>query len=108
MYGGGDYMKYSPPNSYINILDYKSPKHLADYLKYLSANKSAYEAFFQWKPYWKPVINNEFLRRGFCRLCEIVNKGNVHRTYRNAHDWWVKGRCNQTIVKKAIKSAQFH
>ena len=106
VYGGADYRKLSPPNSYINILDYESPKSLAAHLKHLSANDSAYEAFFQWKPYWKFIGNNDFLRRGFCRLCEMLNRGDVVKTYRDVHKWYVHGRCNETIVEKVVKSGK--
>ena len=106
VYGGVDYRNYSPPKSYINILDYDSPKHLAGYLKYLSKNASAYEELFQWKPYWKSISNNEFLRRGFCQLCEIVNKDDVYKTYSDVHKWYVDGRCNNTIVEKVVESSK--
>ena len=34
--GGADYKVVAPPGkSYINVFDFKSPKHLADYLLYL-------------------------------------------------------------------------
>ena len=38
-----------PPSGYINVLDFKSPKDLADYLLYLDKNTTAYNAYFKWK-----------------------------------------------------------
>ncbi len=40
VYGGTDYTRDSPPHSVINIMDYRSPKHLAEYLHALAANIS--------------------------------------------------------------------
>ena len=47
--GGADYTKHAPPHSYINVLDYESPKELADYLIHLANNREEYEAYFWWK-----------------------------------------------------------
>ena len=38
-----------PNNSYINIADYKSVKHLANYLKLVSNNKTLWESYFWYK-----------------------------------------------------------
>ena len=47
--GGADYSKFAPPNSYINVIDFQSPKHLADYLKLLNENDDLYAHYFNWK-----------------------------------------------------------
>ena len=47
--GGADYREHAPPQSYINVLDYESPKDLADYLIHLANNREEYEAYFWWK-----------------------------------------------------------
>ena len=47
--GGADYKEHAPPQSYINVLDYESPKDLADYLIHLANNREEYEAYFWWK-----------------------------------------------------------
>ena len=39
--GGSDYKLVAPPNSYIDVHDYKSPEHLAEYLEYLDRNLTA-------------------------------------------------------------------
>ena len=38
-----------PPHSYINALDFKSVKHLADYLIQLDENEEEYLKYFEWK-----------------------------------------------------------
>ncbi len=36
--GAGPYERYAPRSSYINVFDFESPKHLANYLLYLDKN----------------------------------------------------------------------
>lgn len=43
--GKPDYTRFAPKHSYINVYDYKSIKDLADYLKYLSINETAYNEY---------------------------------------------------------------
>ncbi|RNA15250.1 alpha-(1-3)-fucosyltransferase C-like [Brachionus plicatilis] len=44
--GGGNYSYFIPKTGYINVLDYKTPKDLADYLLYLEQNKTAGKIIF--------------------------------------------------------------
>lgn len=49
VFGSGNYSRFIPKSAYIDAYDYESPKHLADYLKYLDKNVTAYNEYFQWK-----------------------------------------------------------
>lgn len=40
--GGANYTAVAPPNSFINALDFASPKHLADYLQEVARNETLY------------------------------------------------------------------
>ena len=60
--GGGNYAHYVPKSAYINARDFKTPKHLATYLKYLSKNKTAYNEFFKWKKYVRVYKENHNMR----------------------------------------------
>lgn len=42
VFGGGSYAAIAPPNSFINALDFPSPKELAKYLKMVAANSTVY------------------------------------------------------------------
>ncbi len=44
-----DYFNMAPPNSYIHVDDFASPGHLAEYLRYLDRNDTAYASYFAWK-----------------------------------------------------------
>lgn len=47
VYGGADYTEYAPPNSYINVADFPSPKALAEYLLLLDSNDALYMNYFR-------------------------------------------------------------
>ena len=65
--------QYSPelviPGSFINAADFDSVKDLADYLKYLDKNDTAYNQYFQWKTKYK-VVKYEFW---LCQLCKALH-----------------------------------
>ena len=54
----------APPYSYINALDFKSAKDLADYLIYLDSHDEEYEKYFEWKRNYKVKRGT-----GMCRAC---------------------------------------
>ncbi len=102
--GGTNYSRDAPPGSVINILDYRSPKELASYLKRLSSNESEYLKYFQWKQTYELVTATSNARRGFCKLCELLHKEDFHREYRNVATWWTKGVCRNEAVVRAMNN----
>lgn len=64
--GIGNYEKWLPKSAYINALDFQSPRHLSNYLLYLSKNATAYNSYFKWKKYIQ-FTNNEY--KSFCDMC---------------------------------------
>lgn len=72
-------------NSIIKVSDFKSPKELAEYLKFLSNNETAYSRYLEWK--WKGLgdIFNTTIGRWwkpkfplFCQVCMALAKGKLH------------------------------
>lgn len=47
--GLANYSAIAPPHSFINAMDYSSPKDLVDYLLVLDANDTLYNEYFNWK-----------------------------------------------------------
>jgi alpha-1,3-fucosyltransferase len=86
VFGGADYTQYAPPNSYVNIADFKSPKDLADYLLLLSKNDALYSKYFDWKKDYE-VINRPL--NGWCDLCAKLNDpSSPKKSYSNVGTWW--------------------
>ncbi|XP_068698689.1 4-galactosyl-N-acetylglucosaminide 3-alpha-L-fucosyltransferase 9-like [Montipora foliosa] len=73
-------------NSIIKVSDFKSPKELAEYLRFLGNNETAYSKYLEWK--WKGMgdIFNTTIGRWwqpryplFCQVCMALAKGKLHR-----------------------------
>lgn len=71
--GAGPYDKYVPKSGYINVLDYKSPKALTDYLLYLDKNRTAYNSYFQWKKWARTKYDGVFA----AEICEFCIKAHI-------------------------------
>ena len=67
--GGADYKEILPPNSYIDVRDFRSPKELANYLYELNSNDQLYRQYFKWKQYFQI-----FLINAFCQFCAFLNR----------------------------------
>lgn len=80
-----DFLPGNLKNSIIKVRDFESPKHLAEYLKYLLKNETAYNKYLEWK--WKGLgdISNTVIGRWwkpryplFCQVCMSLVKGKLH------------------------------
>ncbi|KAL9982604.1 hypothetical protein ACROYT_G004669 [Oculina patagonica] len=96
--------RYSPeqiiPGSFINAADFDSVKDLADYLKYLDKNDTAYNQYFQWKTKYK-VVKYQFW---LCQLCKALHDPTKpNKIYHKMSEFWgVKGACK--VGEERIKS----
>lgn len=70
-----------PKSGFINVLDYKSPKDLAEYLQYLDKNKTAYNSYFKWKKY--ALFKDKLVFSNFCDMCIQLNLENYIPIKRN-------------------------
>jgi len=103
VYGAADYAAYAPPNSYIHVAEFASPKDLADYLLLLDRNDALYAKYFEWRKDWeverKPMI-------GWCDLCEKLNDPSIPaKSYTNLSKWWFQdGPCYpaQNLIEQLI------
>ena len=90
--------------SIIKVKDFKTPKHLADYLTYLSHNETAYNKYLEWKykgfgDIWDTVIGKFWLsgkKDIHCNICRKVSQKDwasekglqpIRCTSRQERDW---------------------
>jgi len=96
--GGADYKNKAPPKSYIDVLDFESPKQLAEFLLALNDDDEEYMSYFWWKDHYK-VHNSEKERsaQAMCKLCEKLNEADVDRkSYPTLGAWWWgEGHCTK-------------
>ncbi|KAK2166397.1 hypothetical protein LSH36_39g00074 [Paralvinella palmiformis] len=96
--GGANYTKYLPPKSYIDVKDFQSPKHLAEYLIHLDNNPDDYMKYFDWKRYYTVVNDIPNSDRVFCELCELLRKKRNFLLDYNVADWWENDTCVNDVT----------
>ena len=85
--GQANYSRLAPPHSFINALDYSSPKALADVLHRLDKNDSEYLSYFWWKDHYH-LVDLDLTRRSFCDLCAKLHEDDKPQSYPDFHKWW--------------------
>ena len=98
--GGANYSSILPENSYIDVMNFSSPKHLSEYLKRVSNDKTLYNSYFKWKKKYC-VKDNEIIDK-FCKLCEHLRyKSNEKRVWDNQkqiENWFTIGsNCSRMV-----------
>lgn len=102
-----DLIDLLPKNSYIFVEDFRSEKHLVDYLNDLNKNDAKYKEFFKWrfeKELAEPPRRNKFGQpwlnkqvTGLCQLCRLLHEDDNHeqkfgtrprRIVDSIYDWW--------------------
>ena len=90
-----DYKRMAIPGSYINVVDFKTVKQLAEYLQYLDKNNTAYNEYFKWRlkykrsPYHHPLCN-------FCRSLALKPDLRETKIYHDLRKYWLEeGMCDQ-------------
>jgi len=93
--GGANYTKLAVPGSYINVMDFKTVKQLAEYLQYLDKNNTAYNEYFKWRLKYKVT---DKLPLSICQICRGFGHENLvnPKVYDDLKKYWVKeGRCDE-------------
>ena len=89
--GGADYKSILPPNSYIDIKDFASPRDLAKFLHKLSQPDNAvlYNSYFTWRQSYEVVFHNP---NSFCDLCAYLHKPEAQKrqSKTDLEKWWNK------------------
>ncbi|KAF8787092.1 alpha-(1,3)-fucosyltransferase C-like [Argiope bruennichi] len=86
VFGGADYDKFVPPNSYIDALSFQSPKHLALFLSGVGNDFELYSNYFKWRENYSIGIIN----RKECDLCTNLHRKDLKpSSYSDLRKWWV-------------------
>ncbi|CAI2729718.1 unnamed protein product [Schistosoma spindalis] len=65
-----EYKSVAPPNSFIHVDQFSSPRQLAEYLHYLDKNHTAFNEYFIWQNKWRVLL---FPERPECDFCLLAN-----------------------------------
>lgn len=90
VYGGANYSHFAPPRSYIDALDFDTPKSLAEYLGKLIEDPREYGEYLAWKRCYEV---NGGIRQAVCNLCEFLHNRRRPRTYSSLSNWYSRSRC---------------
>ena len=80
--------KVAPPHSYIDVRDFKSPKHLAEYLLYLDKNNDAYMSYFIWRKHFTCRGADRSVKKVFCDFCQYLFEDRRPRILQNFTQWF--------------------
>ena len=93
-----------PKSGYIDVQDYESPRKLAEYMRYLDSNRTAYNSYFKWK---RHVIFESlpFHHIPFCSMCIQLHLeehvGLKRKILHNFSQLWDVGKqCKLPVYKK--------
>ncbi|XP_033744157.1 alpha-(1,3)-fucosyltransferase C-like [Pecten maximus] len=87
---GGNASMFHPPHSYLHTSDYSSVKELAQHMKLLAGNKTAYLEYLQWKQHYYTEDMYTEWNSAFCRICErLHNPESYRRVYRDIAAWHI-------------------
>ena len=103
VFGGADYDAVTPPHSVIDVRHFPEPRELANYLKYLTRNSTAYNEYFSWKSlgYHIETYRKIVIGQSFCDLCELLHEGRTgRRHYVDLTEWWVHDACDNDVMTR--------
>ena len=60
VYNGADMSRFAPPNSFINVDDFKSLEQLAEYLTLVAANDELFASHFWWRDFYRLEVRGGF------------------------------------------------
>jgi len=97
--GSVDYNSFAPPNSFIDVRDFKSQKQLADYLLMLATSEDLYERYFDWKRDYKVDLSP---MNGWCNLCKLAHDPTV-KIYHDIKKWWLdEKKCEKNLISSLV------
>lgn len=97
VFGGADYSKFAPPDSYINVNDFANIQELGEYLQFLDRHPEEYIKYFRWKQRYEVQLNYQTIAAPFCDICNNLHgyTGQSHSVvYEDINKWWHGNACS--------------
>ncbi len=94
--GPANYKTLVPYKWYINIADFESPKHLADYLKLVGSDPKLYGSYLEGRDeYDVYIMESPRDHPAWCSLCETLNNPTeTNKVYNRIDQWWGQHNCH--------------
>ncbi|XP_007901721.1 alpha-(1,3)-fucosyltransferase 4 [Callorhinchus milii] len=83
-----NYEIFLPPDSFIHVDDFPTPRKLARYLLFLDKHSRRYREYFDWKKRYRVHVT-AFWDEHYCKVCKAVRSaGDQHKTISHLADWF--------------------
>uniref|UniRef100_A0A8C5Q9L9 Fucosyltransferase n=1 Tax=Leptobrachium leishanense TaxID=445787 RepID=A0A8C5Q9L9_9ANUR len=83
-----NYERFIPPDSFIHVNDFSSPKDLAEFLLDLDKDDVKYMRYFNWRA--QHVMKREIgWENHFCKACAALHKTKGHRVISSIAKWFL-------------------
>ena len=111
VYGGRDakeYLDKLPPNSFMDVRDFSSPKDLAIHLSYLDKNDTAYMAYHTWRLDYQLIGYKLPSRHTMCEVCKALHNRSMVGTPKSidwGRIWNPETECDSNLFNK-VKGSQ--
>ena len=94
--GPDNYRTVVPYKWYINTADFKSPRHLAAYLRLVGSNPELYASYLRGREdYNIYIMNTPRDHPAWCTLCERLNNpAEPSNIYKRIDRWWGQHNCH--------------
>lgn len=81
----------------ITLFPFYTAQQLAEHLKFLMRNDTAYLRYFEWQLEPSGLLSLPRRFHPWCTLCEMLNKPSLpNHSYSNIHNWWFElGHCGR-------------
>ncbi|XP_008571286.1 PREDICTED: alpha-(1,3)-fucosyltransferase 5-like [Galeopterus variegatus] len=80
------YEQFLPPDAFIHVEDFQSPKHLAEYLQLLDKDHARYLSYFRWRETLRPRTISWAL--AFCKACWKLQQESRYQTVPSIAAWF--------------------
>ena len=87
------YKQLAPPGSFIHVDQFKSPKELAKYLRYLGSHPNEFNRYHEWRRHWTSRL---LAIEDPCTLCALAHNSTLKNTSRTfkLSEWWSTNKCH--------------
>ncbi|XP_059107636.1 3-galactosyl-N-acetylglucosaminide 4-alpha-L-fucosyltransferase FUT3-like [Peromyscus eremicus] len=81
-----NYERFLPPDAFIHVDDFQSPKDLAQYLQELDRDSLRYQRYFRWRKTLRPRLSSMSL--AFCKACRQLQWDQRYQTVSSVASWF--------------------
>ncbi|XP_075182549.1 3-galactosyl-N-acetylglucosaminide 4-alpha-L-fucosyltransferase FUT3-like [Anomaloglossus baeobatrachus] len=83
-----NYERFIPPDSFIHVDDFQSPKELALFLLELDKDNARYEQYFKWKSKYALVAEKGWDKH-YCKACEELQENPGYKIIPSVEKWFL-------------------